>query len=108
MSNPKLNVGCYNYARTRAFFDGETTFDGVDATFETTPIVSEIFQRMVQRRAYDVSELGLTFFLRTFDGDDPPFRAIPVFPTSVPATSIPKMIISTSTTFRCTIQVRIG
>ena len=34
----------------------------------------------VRCRAYDVSELGLTFYLRTLDLDDPPFLAIPVFP----------------------------
>ena len=29
---------------------------------------------------YDVAELGLTYFLRTFEVDDPPFQMIPVFP----------------------------
>ena len=35
---------------------------------------------MVRHRAYDVSELGLTFYLRTLEMEDPPFIAIPVFP----------------------------
>ena len=36
---------------------------------------------MIRKRAYDVSELGLTYFLRTIDGpDNSPFLAIPVFP----------------------------
>jgi len=35
---------------------------------------------MVRDRAYDVSELGLSYFLRTMDFDDPPFLAIPIFP----------------------------
>ncbi len=35
---------------------------------------------MIRKRAYDVSELGMTYFLRTFAEKEPPFLAIPVFP----------------------------
>jgi hypothetical protein len=35
---------------------------------------------MVKDRAYDVAELGLTYFLRTFEVDDPPFQMIAGFP----------------------------
>jgi 4,5-dihydroxyphthalate decarboxylase len=35
---------------------------------------------MVAERQFDVSELGLTFFLRTFKAGESPFVAIPVFP----------------------------
>jgi 4,5-dihydroxyphthalate decarboxylase len=75
-----LKVGCMNYDRTRPLFDGRATIDGVDASFESAPIVSDIFARMVRQRAFDVAELGLTFYLRTLDGEDPPFTALPVFP----------------------------
>jgi hypothetical protein len=34
----------------------------------------------VRDHAFDVAELGLTFYLRTLDLADPPFVAIPVFP----------------------------
>jgi len=34
---------------------------------------------MIRRRAYDVSELGMTYFLRTLRGAESPFLAIPVF-----------------------------
>jgi hypothetical protein len=37
-------------------------------------IVTEIFKSMVKDRAYDVAELGLTYFPRTFEVDDPPSR----------------------------------
>lgn len=63
-----------------ALVDGTVRVDGVDATFESARIVSDIFERMIRQRAFDVSELGLTFYLRTLDLDDPPFIAIPVFP----------------------------
>jgi Metal binding domain of Ada len=35
---------------------------------------------MIRQREFDVSELGMTHFLRTMDVADPPFIAIPVFP----------------------------
>src|SRR5690349_9493936 len=36
MNKLKLTVGCYEYDRTRALFDGTVKFDGVDASFEST------------------------------------------------------------------------
>jgi 4,5-dihydroxyphthalate decarboxylase len=80
MADLDLKVGFWKYDHVRALFDGEVTIDGVDAHFESAPIVSDIFERMVRDRGYDVSELGLTFYLRTLELEDPPFIAIPVFP----------------------------
>ena len=34
---------------------------------------------MIRQRAYDVSELGMTYLLRTMEVEEPPFLAIPVF-----------------------------
>jgi 4,5-dihydroxyphthalate decarboxylase len=56
------------------------TIDGVDATFHTAQIVTQIFEGMIRRRAYDVAELGWTYYLRTFADGSSPFVAIPVFP----------------------------
>lgn len=75
----KLSIGSYTYEHTAALFDGRVTIDGVDATLETAPLVSDIFYRMIEGR-YDVAEFGLTYFLRTFDLDDAPFLALPIFP----------------------------
>lgn len=83
MSNLKLKIGCWNYDCTRALIDGTVKIDGVDASFEGGRIVTEIFERMIRQRAFDVSELGMTYYLRTLDFDDPPFIAIPVFPNRV-------------------------
>src|SRR5690625_4922525 len=77
---PHLRIGLGDYENTRALIDGTVTIDGVEATFATAPVISEVFERMVAARAFDVAELGLTFYLRTLDCDDPPFIAIPVFP----------------------------
>ena len=80
MSDLKLDIAFANYDRTRALSDGTVKVDGVDADFHTARIVTEIFERMVAGREFDVSELGMSYFLRTFDSDEPPFVAIPVFP----------------------------
>ncbi len=77
----KLDIAFWNYDRTKLLADGTVKIDGVDASFHSARIVPEIFEAMVRRRAYDVSELGMTYFLRTFDDQGrSPFVAIPVFP----------------------------
>ena len=77
----KLDIAFWNYDRTKLLADGTVKIDGVDASFHGARIVPEIFEAMVRRRAYDVSELGMTYFLRTFDDQGrSPFVAIPVFP----------------------------
>jgi 4,5-dihydroxyphthalate decarboxylase len=61
--------------------DGSVKIEGADVAFHSARIVPEIFEAMIRRRAYDVSELGMTYFLRTFDEEGhSPFLAIPVFP----------------------------
>jgi hypothetical protein len=80
MNDPKLKFAFWDYDRTRALADGTVKFDGIDAGFDSARIVTEIFERMIRRREFDVSELGMTYFLRTLDLDEPPFVAIPVFP----------------------------
>jgi hypothetical protein len=80
MNSPKLDIAFWDYDRTRALSDGTVEIDGVEAAFHSARIVTEIFEGMVAKRAFDVSELGLTYFLRTMDMENPPFLAIPVFP----------------------------
>lgn len=80
MSDLKLKIAFWNYDRTHALTDGTVKIDGVDASFTSARVVSEIFERMIRQREFDVSELGLTYYLRTLDFDDPPFIAIPIFP----------------------------
>ena len=80
MADTRLDIAFWNYDRTRALTDGSVSIEGVDATFHSARIVTEIFEGMVKGRAYDVSELGLTYFLRALEAGDAPFIAIPVFP----------------------------
>ena len=80
MADRKLDIAFAGYDRTRALSDGTVKIEGVDASFHTARIVPEIFEAMIRRRAYDVSELGWTYYLRTFADGPSPFVAIPVFP----------------------------
>ena len=76
-----LDIAFWNYDRTKALSDGSIAIEGVDAKFHSARIVTQIFEAMLRRRAFDVSELGMTYFLRTFDEDGrSPFVALPVFP----------------------------
>ncbi len=79
MFDLKLDIAFWNYDRTAALSGGTVPIPGVKATFHTAPIVTQIFEGMVHGK-FQVSELGLTYFLRTFQGQDSPFVALPVFP----------------------------
>ena len=68
MSNSKLDIAFWNYDRGALLRDGTVKIGGVDATFHSGRIVTDIFEAMIRRRAYDVSELGMTYFLRTLRG----------------------------------------
>lgn len=82
--NRPLDIAFWNYDRTRPLMDGSIAIDGVNARYHTARIVPEIFEAMLRDRAYDVSELGMTYFLRAIDdGTPPPLLALPVFPCRV-------------------------
>ena len=74
----KLDIAFWNYDRAQALRDGEVKIEGVEATFHNGKIVTDIFENMVKNRAYDVSDLGLSYFLRTMDTEEAPFRLLPV------------------------------
>jgi 4,5-dihydroxyphthalate decarboxylase len=78
MVDRKLKIAFWNYDRTRALADGTVTIPDVEATFHSARIVAEIFEGVI-RGEFDVSELGMTYYLRTFRGQDSPFLAIPIF-----------------------------
>jgi ABC-type nitrate/sulfonate/bicarbonate transport system substrate-binding protein len=77
-----LTIGVYAYEHTQPLLDGRVRTalpDGLDVTFQTAPLVSDIFRDTIEGR-YDLAEYGLTYFLRTFGLDDSPFLALPIFP----------------------------
>jgi len=79
MGGRKLHIGGYRYEHTEALFDGRVPIEGVDATFESSALVSDVFRRMAEG-GYDVAEYGLTYFLRSWDTEEAPFLALPIFP----------------------------
>ena len=80
MNNLELEIGFGDYDRTRILADGAVKMDGIYANVHKYRIVTEVFEAMIRQRAFDVSELGMSYFLRTMDFEEPPFIAIPVFP----------------------------
>ena len=80
MADRKLDIAFWNYDRTRALAEGTVKIAGVQGTFHTAQIVTEIFEEMIRERKFDIAELGMTYFLRTFEDGKSPFVAIPVFP----------------------------
>ena len=79
MPRQSLRIGGYRYEHTEPLFDGRVSIEGVDAVFESSQLLSDVFFKMAKGE-YDVAEFGLTYFLRTFDTKDSPFLALPIFP----------------------------
>ena len=79
MAREPLRIGGYRYEHTEPLFDGRVSIEGVDAVFDSSPLLSDVFCKMAKGE-YDVAEFGLTYFLRTFDTKDSPFLALPIFP----------------------------
>ena len=80
MSKLKLTLACDAYIHTRALAEGDIDVEGIDLNYLTL-FPAENFQRMIQYREFDVSELGMKFCASTRALDTPPFIAIPVFPS---------------------------
>jgi len=79
MAKLKLKLGCGNYDRTRALMDGSLQPEGIDLEYVLS-FPADTFPRMIRDKEFEVSELGLTFYLGTLAQPDPPFIAIPVYP----------------------------
>jgi 4,5-dihydroxyphthalate decarboxylase len=80
MADLKLTFACDNYLHTKALRDGTVRPEGIDLTYLST-FPAETFQRMVQFREFDACEMGMKFYASTFQTEERPFVAIPVFPS---------------------------
>jgi 4,5-dihydroxyphthalate decarboxylase len=80
MSRLNLSMACWGYDRVQALIDGGVQIDGVDLTFMPLD-VEETFFRALRHREFDIAELSLSSYSITLCRDDPPFVAIPVFPS---------------------------
>ncbi len=80
MPNLRLTLACWNYDRTRALADGSVGAEGIDLAYLGLE-VEETFFRMLRHREFDVAEMSLSSYAVTLSRADPPFVALPVFPS---------------------------
>jgi hypothetical protein len=80
MPKLQLTLACWNYDRTRALLEGRATVDGVDLNYLNLP-VEETFFRMLRHAEFDVAEMSLSSYTLSLFRENPPFIAIPVFPS---------------------------
>ena len=76
----RITLACWDYDRTRALIDGTVTADGLELVYLNQP-VEETFFRMMRYKEYDASEMSLSSYVASLSQDNPPFIAIPVFPS---------------------------
>ncbi|MFC0527700.1 ABC transporter substrate-binding protein [Phytohabitans kaempferiae] len=82
MSKLRLSLSCWDYDRTAALRDGTVAVDGIDLTYLPLP-PEESFFRMLRYAEFDVAEMSLSSYVLSLFADEPPFVAIPAFPSRV-------------------------
>jgi 4,5-dihydroxyphthalate decarboxylase len=80
MAKLRLTLACWNYDRTRALMEERIPVDGVELNYLNLPI-EETFFRMMRQQEFDVAEMSLSSYTVSLFREDPPFIAIPVFPS---------------------------
>jgi 4,5-dihydroxyphthalate decarboxylase len=80
MAKLRLTMACWNYDRTRALLEERVPIDGVELTYLNLP-VEETFFRMLRHREFEVAELSLSSYTVSLFRENPPFIAIPIFPS---------------------------
>src|SRR5882757_10442384 len=77
MPNLKLTLACWDYDRTRPLMDGRVKPDGIDLDINVLR-PRQSFQRMLDNREFQVSELSLASYTALKARGDCPFVAVPV------------------------------
>ena len=78
----RLSLACSDYDRVGALASGAVQPEGIELVFLAQP-VEETFFRMARYREFDVAEMSLSSYTVTLGRADPPFIAIPAFPSRV-------------------------
>jgi 4,5-dihydroxyphthalate decarboxylase len=78
--NLHLTLACWDYDRTRAIMENRVRFDGIDLTYLNL-VIEESFFRQMRHREFDVSEMSFSSYVVSMSRKEPPFIAIPVFPS---------------------------
>jgi 4,5-dihydroxyphthalate decarboxylase len=76
----RISLACWDYDRTRAILEGRIRPEGLTVDYLALP-PEETFFRMARFREFDVSELSLSSYVVSRRSVDPPFVAVPVFPS---------------------------
>src|SRR5438445_5458552 len=79
-SRVPVTLACWDYDRTLPLATGEVQPDGIDLTYLNLP-VEETFFRMLRHHEFDAAEMSLSSYVLSLFSDNPPFIAIPVFPS---------------------------
>jgi 4,5-dihydroxyphthalate decarboxylase len=80
MSELFLSFACWDYDRTKALREGRVRPEGIDLNCLSLP-VEETFYRQLRYQEFDISEMSLSSYLLTLNEPEPPFVALPVFPS---------------------------
>jgi len=80
MTRLTLSFACWDYDRVRAIQDGRVRPEGIELTSLVLP-VEETFYRQLRHQEFDVCEMSLSSYLLTLDEPEPPYVALPVFPS---------------------------
>lgn len=80
MPKLRLTMACWNYDRTRALLEQRVPIDGIELHYLNLP-VEETFFRMLRHREFDIAEMSLSSYTLSLFRENPPFVAIPVFPS---------------------------
>ena len=77
MPNVKLTLACWDYDRTRPLMDGRVRPEGIDLDIEILR-PRQAFQRMLDKKEFQVSELSLASYAALKGRGNCPFVALPV------------------------------
>ena len=80
MAKLELTMASWDYDRVRPLSDGSIEPDGISLNILNLP-VEETFFRMIRYGEFDVAEMSLSSYVISMFRDNPPFVAIPVFPS---------------------------
>jgi 4,5-dihydroxyphthalate decarboxylase len=76
----RISLACWDYDRTRAILEGRVRPEGLSVDYISLP-PEETFFRMARFREFDVAELSLSSYVVSRRAAEPPFVAVPVFPS---------------------------
>lgn len=82
MAAVPLSFSCWDYDRVHAVQDGRVVPQGISLTFLPNPPEVTFF-RMLRHHEFDVAEMSLSSYVLSLFDEEPPFVAIPVFPSRV-------------------------